>query len=257
MLKVLKILFLIPVLYLIIIPVFFTDSSGSSLCGGVKIDLRDSSAYHFVTKRSLINMVYSSGKILGKPVRDIPVSQIEDKIKGMRELRDAEVYVGVDGTLHVYADQRDPVMRVVPSDGGDFFVDEDGVLVRKRNLYNPRLHIVSGNITITQKMLDGVSILDTTIRNTILRDIYYLVKYIDDDDFWSAQIDQIFVDGNNEIDLVPRVGNHIIHLGSTENLDAKLRNLQAFYDEVMPETGWNKYSVIDLEYKDQIVCKRR
>ena len=257
MLKFFKILFLIPVLYLIIIPVFFTDSSGSGLCGGVKIDLRDSSTYHFVTKRSLLNMVYSSAKVLGKPVRDIPVSQIEDKIKGMKELRDAEVYVGVDGTIHVYADQRDPVMRVVPSDGGDFFVDEDGVLVRKRNLYNPRLHIVSGNITITQKMLDGVSVLDTTIRNTILRDIYYMIKYIDDDDFWSAQIDQVYVDGNNEIDLIPRVGNHVIHLGSTENLDAKLRNLQAFYDKVMPETGWNKYSVIDLEYKDQIVCKRR
>jgi len=202
-------------------------------------------------------MVHSGGKILGKPVREIPVSQIESKIKGMRELRDAEVYVGVDGTIHVYADQRDPIMRVIPDSGGDFFVDEDGVLVRKRNLYNPRLHIVGGNITITQKMLDGVSVLDTTIKNTILRDIYYLIKYIDDDDFWSAQIDQIYVDGNDEIDLIPRVGNHVIHIGSAENLDAKLRNLQAFYDKVMPETGWNKYSVINLEYKDQIVCKRR
>ncbi len=255
--KILKILCLIPVLYLIIIPVFFADSSGSDLCGGVSIDLKDSSAYHFVTKRSLINLVHSNGKVLGKPVRDIPVSQIEDRIKGMRELKDAEVYVGVDGTLHVYADQRDPVMRVIPDGGGDYFVDEDGVLIRKRNLYNPRLHIICGNITITGKMLDGVSVLDTAVKNTILKDIWYLIRYIDSDDFWSAQIDQIYVNRNNEIDLIPRVGNHVIHLGSTLNLDSKLRNLQAFYDKVMPETGWNKYSVIDLEYKDQIVCKRR
>jgi len=106
-------------------------------------------------------------------------------------------------------------------------------------------------------MLDGVSVLDTSIRNSILKDIYYLVKYINGDNFWSAQIDQIFVDGKDEIDLIPRVGNHTIHLGSAENYEGKLRNLQAFYDEVLPEVGWNKYSTINLAFKDQIVCKRR
>jgi hypothetical protein len=40
-------------------------------------------------------------------------------------------------------------MRVMPGDGGDFFVDEDGVVVRRRNLYNPRLHIVEGNVNIS------------------------------------------------------------------------------------------------------------
>lgn len=233
------------------------DSAGSDLCGGVKIDLRDSSQYHFVTKRSLASLVHSNGKVLGKPVKDIQIAEIESRIRSMKELREAEVYVAVDGTLHVYADQRDPVMRVVPNEGGDFFVDRDGVVVRKRNLYNPRLHVVGGNITISRKMLEGVSVLDTAIKHSVLKDIYYLVDYIDDDDFWSAQIDQIYVDGNNEIDLIPRVGNHIIHIGSTANLDAKLRNLEAFYDKVLPEVGWNKYSVINLEYKDQIVCKRR
>ena len=36
-----------------------------------------------------------------------------------------------------------------------------------------------------------------------------------------------------EIDLIPRVGNHVIHLGTTENLEGKLRNLEAFYDKVL------------------------
>ncbi len=255
--KLLKILIIIPLLYLLIVPVFMSDSSGSVRCGGVSIDLRDSSEYHFITKRNLINIVHSSGKILGRPVKEIPLTEIEAKIKQMRELKDAEVYVSVDGTIHVYADQRDPVMRVMPDGGGDFFVDEDGVLVKKRNLYNPRLHVVGGNITISQRMLDGVSIFDTSIKQTILRDIYDLVDYIDGDDFWSAQIDQIYVDGNNEIILIPRVGNHQIRIGTTENLDAKLRNLEAFYEKVLPEVGWNKYSLINLEYKDQIVCKKR
>jgi cell division protein FtsQ len=174
-----------------------------------------------------------------------------------RELKTAEVYMSIDGTLHIYADQRTPIMRVMPNNGGDYYIDAEGVVITRRNLYTPRLHIVEGNVNINQAMLNGVSVLDTSIKNSILKDIFYLVSYINKNDFWSAQIDQIFVDGNDEIDLIPRVGNHTVHLGSAENFEGKLKNLEVFYDKVLPEVGWNKYSTINLAFKDQIVCKRR
>lgn len=256
--KIFKILLIIPLLYLIITPVYLASSVNSERCGKIMIDIKDSSDYHFVTKKQLLSLVYTAtGKILGQQIKDLSVSDIEDKINDLRELKVAEVYTTVDGTMHVYVDQRDPVMRVMPDGGGDFFIDREGVVIRKRNLYTPRLHVVGGNINISTAMLNGVSVLDTTIKNSILKDIYYLVDYIKDDKFWSAQIDQIYVDNNDEIDLIPRVGNHLIHLGTTENLEGKLRNLMAFYDDVLPEVGWNKYSLINLEFKDQIVCKKR
>jgi cell division protein FtsQ len=256
--KYLKILLFIPLLYLIVIPVYLAGITKSRPCGGIVIDITDSSDYHFVSKRQLLNLAYgNSERILGQPAGNVSVSNIESRIKALRELRIAEVYMTIDGTIHIYADQREPVMRVMPDNGGDFFIDEDGVVVRRRNLYTPRLHIIGGNVNISSAMLDGVSILDTTIKNSILKDIYYLVNYINDDNFWSAQIDQIFVDNNDEIDLIPRVGNQLVHLGTAENFEGKLRNLEAFYDKVLPEVGWNKYSVINLEFKDQIVCKKR
>jgi len=256
--KLLKILIFIPVLYLIIIPVYLAGTTNAKPCGGIVIDIKDSSDFHFVTKRQLLNLAYgNSGRILGKPVKKVSVTEIESRINVLRELKEAEVYMTIDGTVHVYADQRNPVMRVMPDNGGDYFIDEEGVVVRRRNLYNPRLHIVGGNVNISSAMLDGVSVLDTSIKNSILKDIYHLVNYINDDNFWSAQIDQIYVDGNDEIDLIPRVGNQLVHLGTTENLEGKLRNLEAFYDKVLPDVGWNKYSLINLEFKDQIVCKKR
>ena len=256
--KVAKILFIIPLLYLFVMPVFFASSTNSKPCGGVVIDISDSSEYHFVTKRQLYNLAYgNSTRIAGKPVKEVSVSAIESRINVLRELKKAEVYISIDGVVHVYVEQRTPVMRVMPGDGGDFFVDEDGIVVRRRNLYNPRLHIVEGNVNISSAMLSGVSILDTSIKRSVLKDIYPLVNYLNDDSFWSAQIDQIYVDGNDEIDLIPRAGNQIIHLGSAENYEDKLRNLEAFYDKVLPEVGWNKYSVINLEFKDQIVCKKK
>ena len=145
----------------------------------------------------------------------------------------------------------------VQAGGGDYFVDEDGVVITRKRLYTPRLQVVGGNIRITAQMLDGISVLDTVIKNSILKDIYYLVQYVRHDNFWSAQVDQIWVDNNDEIDIIPRMGDHVIHLGKTENYEGKLRNLETFYRKVLPETGWNKYKIINLEYKNQIVCQKR
>jgi cell division protein FtsQ len=256
--KLLKILFIIPFIYMLIVPVFTYSLTSSKPCGGIEININDSSDYHFVTKRQLLNLAYgSSGRILGKPLKDVSVSAIESRVNVLRELKKAEAYLTIDGTVHIYVDQRNPVMRVMPDDGGDYFIDEEGVVIRRRNLYNPRLHIVGGNVNISSAMLDGVSVLDTSIKNSILKDIYQIVSYINDDKFWSAQIDQIYVDSNDEIDLIPRVGNQLVHLGTSENFEGKLRNLAAFYDKVLPEVGWSRYSVINLEFKDQIVCKKR
>jgi cell division protein FtsQ len=253
-----KIVFIIPVLYLFMMPAWFASYSNSKPCTGILISIKDSADYHFVTKRQLMNLVSGDNeKILGQPVKSISTDRIESRICVLRELKVAEVYITIDGVLHVYVDQRNPIMRVIPDEGGDYFVDDEGVVIRKRNLYTPRLHIIEGNVNITQAMLNGVSVLDTSIKYSILKDMYKFVNYINDDAFWSAQIDQIFVDKRDEIDLIPRVGNHKVHLGTFENYEGKLRNLQALYEQVLPEVGWNKYSLIDLEYKDQVVCKKR
>lgn len=258
MMRIFKILLVLPVFYLVGIPVYYAHTAYSRPCRNMKITIADSSDYHFVTKRDIQNtIIANSGGIFGKPVKDIRMDEIETGMNKYRELKVAEAYMTIDGTLHIYADQRDPVMRVMPESGGDYFLDVEGVVVRRRNLYTPRLHIVGGNINISQAMLNGVSVLDTGIKNSILKDVFVLVRYINDDSFWSAQIDQIYIDRHDEIDLIPRVGNHMVHLGTTDNFKGKLRNLETFYEKVLPQVGWNKYSIINLAFKDQIVCKRR
>ena len=256
--KALKILIVVPLLYLVLLPAFFADSTNAKIVTGVEIIISDSSDYQFVTKDYLYNLLYNnSGNIVGKPIKEVSLNDIEKNIQTVRELRTAEAYMTIDGKVKIWVKQRQPIMRVMPDAGGDYFVDNEGVVIRKRNLNSPRLHIVMGNINISQAMLNGTSVLDTTIKNSSLKDIYHLVSYIKKDDFLSAQIDQIYVDGSNAINIIPRVGNHVVRLGSIENFKEKLGNLEAFYKNVLPEVGWNKYSVINLEFKDQIVCKRR
>jgi cell division protein FtsQ len=227
------------------------------ICNGISINIADSADYQLVSKLDIRNLVSSGGsRIIGVEAKDISLGEIELRLARLRELRVAEAYITIDGKLNVYANQRNPVMRLIAG-GGDFFVDEDGVVFRRKKLYAPRLQVVEGNIKVTSQMLNGVSVLDTAVKNTILKDVFDFVEYVRNDDFWSAQIDQISVDNDDELDLIPRLGSQRIHLGTTENYRGKLRNLETFYKEVLPVKGWNKYDLIDLEFTDQIVCRKR
>jgi cell division protein FtsQ len=252
-----RILIVISSLYLLVVPAWLTHKTRGMICSGININIADSSDYHFVSKLEIRNLVSSGGsRVIGAPVSSISLSEIEERLSRLRELKVAEAYMTIDGMLHVYASQRNPVMRVIAG-GGDYFVDDDGVVLRCKKLYTPRLQVVEGNIRITSQMLNGTSVLDTAVKNTILKDVFDLVEYVRNDDFWSAQIDQIYVDDDDEIDLIPRLGSQRIHLGTTENYRGKLRSLETFYREVLPVKGWNKYDLINLEFKDQIVCRKR
>jgi len=43
----------------------------------------------------------------------------------------------------------------------------------------------------------------------------------------------------------------------TQFVDHKLTRLMKFYRYGLPKAGWNKYSYVNLEFDNQIVCKRR
>ncbi len=250
------ILIAIGLVYLISIPFYFSHTTNMMPCSGIKIWIRDSSDYNLVAQTDIRRLVDGNRKILGSEISKIPVTDIEKTIARLPELKSAEVYFTIDGKLNVYADQREPIMRLMVG-GGDYFVDDEGYVIRRRKLYTPRLHIVTGNIRVTSQMLNGISVLDTLVRNSILKDIYSLITFIRADRFWSAQIDQIYVDMDDEIDLIPRLGSNTIHLGTIENMESKFNSLEALYREVLPNVGWNYYSRISLEFRDQIVCKRR
>jgi site-specific DNA-cytosine methylase len=59
---------------------------------------------------------------------------------------------------------------------------------------------------------------------------------------------------DGDIALYMRVGDQTILFGGFDNIDYKFRKLEAFYKNVVPIHGWNKYSVINLKYADQVVC---
>ena len=60
-----------------------------------------------------------------------------------------------------------------------------------------------------------------------------------------------------EIAMQVKVGDQVIELGDTTNLENKFADLLAFYRNGMPRAGWDAYSKISLKFKDQVVCTKK
>ena len=86
--------------------------------------------------------------------------------------------------------------------------------------------------------------------------MFDFVTFLEDNTFWNAQIEQIFIRDDLKIELVPRVGEAIILLGTLDNYQSKLEKLRKLYVNGFNVVGWNKYKLIDLQYKDQVVCSK-
>jgi cell division protein FtsQ len=90
-----------------------------------------------------------------------------------------------------------------------------------------------------------------------MRDLYKFGVFLQKNSFWNAQIEQIHVLPGRNIELVPRVGDHIIYLGKLDDFERKLKRVKTFYEKGLNKVGWNKYSRISVEFGNQIICTKR
>lgn len=87
-------------------------------------------------------------------------------------------------------------------------------------------------------------------------ELYHFGLFLQNNKFWNAQIQQINVLPGKEIELVPRVGKHIVFLGKLDNYEGKLNRLKEFYRKGLNKVGWNKYNRINIEFSNQIICTK-
>ena len=244
-------------IYMIVMPSFVSDRLGSQNCSRIEIVIRDSSYYRFVTRESIFSLVHNDQQVtLGKPVSEIDIEKIESNIRKVKELESVEVYTSANGVLHVEANQRDPVVRIITTYGNSYYLDRGGNIIPHNGKYTPRVPVISGSVSVPDISIEEGSISNLT-DDSLLKKLLAIIIRMREDDLWSGQVEQLFVLGNGDIEMIPRVGNHLIILGQPDGMDTKLRNLEALYRQAMPGVGWNVYSEIDLKYEGQIVCKKR
>lgn len=145
------------------------------------------------------------------------------------------------GILALRIKHRNPVLRVVPGSGMAYYLDRDGQKLPVSIHYSANVLTVTGAIK------------EEFAKEQLLP----FVKYMEGDDFWQAQIEQAHISEKGELLLSPLVGNHLVEFGNLEDYEEKLRNLKAFYKQVLADKSWNKYGRISLKFENQIIAKRK
>ena len=231
----------------------YSTNMPAALCREVNITLLDSAQNRFVTQNEVLEIVEGfSGKSIGQPVEKINTHLIEKLLRQRSAIKESQVSITRDGKLQINITQRKPVLRI-QSDNGGFYVDETQYIFPLVPTFTSYVPIVSGHIPFTLNAAHrGMALEDDT---NWMEKILELGNYMGNDPFWSAQIEQIYVDAAGDVILIPRVGDHTIIFGDLNDIDTKFNKLYTFYKNIVPAEGWEKYSSVNLKYKDQIICK--
>jgi len=175
-------------------------------------------------------------------------------------IKEARVYKTIAGSINIEVLQRQPLLRIINRYGDTYYIDEEGKAMPWSNHFTARVLVANGNIgnRFDFSRYREMNILNDSISSfRALKDLYSLAIYIRENKFWKAYFEQIYVEENGDFELIPRVGGHLIIFGNTEEMDDKFSNLQQLYALGLPNEGWNKYSVINLKFHNQIVCTKK
>jgi cell division protein FtsQ len=255
-------------IWLIFVGVFvvslgFTEKQrNSQLCHRIIIQILDSSENHFIESNDIIQLLKDKNyKITNTRLTDLPLNIIEHEIKNLSVIKEAKAFTSLDGNLYIEVKQRTPILRIMNYSGESYYIDEDGVLFPLSDKYTARVLVVSGNINEPYNLFYGKNAKeaenqDELHRPTILDDVFTLCSYIYHDSIWNPMIEQVYVNEEQQFELIPKIGDFSILLGDTSDMGNKFNKLNAFYTIILPREGGNVYKKINLMYSKQIVCTK-
>jgi cell division protein FtsQ len=231
-------------------------------CKKVDIRINYGAADVLITRKDVDSILLrTAGMLKGKPLGYINTGSIENAIRKQAYVAKVSVYENNEGTLFVEIRQREPLLRLINQKYESFYLDESGALLPVNPNFSARVLVANGVINDSyiknpNYRVNILALSDSVFYDSLLTNLYKLTMYITHDKFLKAQIAQIYVNEQNEFELIPRIGNHVILLGTAEDLDDKFKRLIAFYKYGLNKIGWNKYNVINIKYKNQVVCSK-
>lgn len=215
----------------------------------VTIRIDHTSGNFFITEddvqEAMSAMIPESGRLM----KTDDLKQLEDRLSEIAQVDRANAFVNHAGELSVEVYQRKPMYRVIRKDNSSYYVDRQGYKFPVSGKYTARCPVITGYIAD-----NGATSGKISASNSL--DLFELANAIVDHPLWSAQFGQVYVNQQGEYELIPRTGGHTVLLGNATNLEEKLSKLEIFYKEGLKKAGWDTYKVINVKYKDQVVCTK-
>lgn len=211
------------------------------VCKGVNVVIVNAGTHLFADKSDIRGMIkYMNVPVEGAPISEIDLRAMETALEKNAWIQNAELFFDNNEVLQVRVAEREPVARIFTTAGKTYYIDDELVQLPLSSRFSARVPVFT-NCPLDSAVLQQVKLVGDFIRRN---------------DFWMAQVAQVDYAGANKFEIIPTVGDHRIMLGDAEELEAKFDKLYIFYKEVLAKTGWNRYTTIDIRFRDQVVATK-
>ncbi len=220
----------------------------SKVCNGVEIEITGVSNNFFIDKNDVYAIIKNNGGDTAdkKALEDISLKNIEVQLEKDIWIKNAELYFDNNNILKVTVEEREPVARIFSKDGSTFYIDSSCKILPLSEKFSARVPVFT-NFSGNAKLVSAKD-------SSLLANVKELSILIAKDSFLMAMIEEVDILPKQNFEMLPKMGNQKIYFGTAENASSKYNKLKLFYKNVIAQAGWNKYSVINLQYKDQIVA---
>jgi cell division protein FtsQ len=215
---------------------------------GLHIDLQAVSGVYFVEEKEIERIVNSAFPELkgGFPVSEVPLAAVEKRLNGHPFIKSVQASMGQKGILDVKIKQHEPIARIARPMGADGYITTEGLIIPTSPTYTSRVLIIEGDYA--EKLMDQGSV-------EAMPELMPLIRFVTQDEFWSAQIIELEINKKDDVRLHQQVGKQVIEFGDALDIESKFRRIEVLYKEILPRKGWNAYERISVKFKNQIVCE--
>jgi cell division protein FtsQ len=219
-------------------------------CSSIEIELvGENTAALFIDEKEILQIIHEQGIKEGLPIGAVNLNTLEKYLETIRWIKHVELFLDNTQALQVKIEQRIPIARIFTASGNSFYIDKEGLQLPLKQLTVLRLPVFTNFPSDQQNLSKPDSLL--------LNDILHFTKAVQNDSFFMAQTAQVNIAVNGDFELVPTVGDHLVLIGSVENIEDKLNRLYTFYKNVWVQSGLNAYQVIDCRFDNQIVALKK
>lgn len=228
--------------YLVLaVTAFNRPDEKATVCSEVKIDIAQDKGDGFLNPGEVKRLLERQSLYpLAQPMQFVSTRSIEEALMKSPFVDEAQCYKTQSGHVCIQLRQRLPLLHVMADNGECYYLDDHGDILPATGL--------------TIDLIVATGIISRKYAREVLAP---LAITLHDDAFWQNQIVQLNVLGDGTLELVPRVGDHVVYLGAPTDIPQKLDRLRKFYKYGLSHAGWNRYERISVEFGNQIICKKR
>jgi cell division protein FtsQ len=205
----------------------------------------------FVDEKDILNTIKNvcNANPIGKSIGSFDLRKIEIELEKSKWVKNAELFFDNNDVLKVKVQEREPVARVFTTGATSFYIDTALNMLPLSDKFSARLPVFTG--------FPSDKIVLSPADSNLLRGIKIISSAIQKNSFLMAMIEQVDITPQYNFEMIPKIGNQVIVFGNATDVEEKFSKLQLFYKQVMVKSGWGRYSEINVQFKNQLVAKRK